>query len=92
MFSVALKSIAFAWQTNKRLLIILILLNIFQGSVIYLQFTSFSSIVDEIIKIKLDDFPKEITPADMLALEWMFDLSEITGEKKSVRKKLPVRR
>lgn len=53
MFSVSLKSIAFAWQTNKKLLITLILLNIFQGSVIYLQFTSFSSIVDEIIKIKL---------------------------------------
>ena len=52
MFSVALKSIAFAWQTNRNLLLLLILLNIFQGSVIYLQFTSFSSIVDEIIKIK----------------------------------------
>lgn len=53
MFSVALKSIAFAWQTNRTLLLLLILLNIFQGSVVYLQFTSFSSIVDEIIKIKL---------------------------------------
>lgn len=53
LFSVALKSIAFAWQTNRRLLVILILLNVFQGSIIYLQFTSFSAIVDEIIKIKL---------------------------------------
>ncbi len=53
MFSVAMKSIAFAWQTNRKLLIILILLNIFQGSIIYLQYTSFSNIVDEIIKIKL---------------------------------------
>jgi ABC-type multidrug transport system fused ATPase/permease subunit len=53
LFSVALKSIAFAWQTNRKLLCILILLNVFQGSVIYLQFTSFSAIVDEIIKIKL---------------------------------------
>jgi ABC-type multidrug transport system fused ATPase/permease subunit len=52
LFSVALKSIAFAWQTNRKLLIILIVLNIFQGSFIYLQFTSFSAIVDEIIKIK----------------------------------------
>jgi ATP-binding cassette subfamily B protein len=52
LFSVALKSIAFAWQTNRKLLLLLILLNIFQGSVIYLQFTSFSSIVDEIIEIK----------------------------------------
>ena len=53
MFSVAVKSIAFAWQTNRTLLLLLILLNIFQGSVVYLQFTSFSFIVDEIIKIKL---------------------------------------
>ncbi|MEO7992506.1 MAG: ABC transporter ATP-binding protein [Chryseolinea sp.] len=53
MFSVALKSIAFAWQTNRKLLIVLTLLNIFQGSIIYLQYTSFSNIVDEIIKIKL---------------------------------------
>src|SRR6478736_5358409 len=52
LFSVALKSIGFAWQTNRTLLVVLILLNIFQGSVIYLQFTSFSAIVDEIIKIK----------------------------------------
>jgi ABC-type multidrug transport system fused ATPase/permease subunit len=43
---------AFAWQTNRRLLLLLILLNIFQGSVVYLQFTSFSAIVDEIVKIK----------------------------------------
>ena len=52
MFTIAVKSIAFAWQTNRRLLLLLILINIFQGSVVYLQFTSFASIVDEIIKIK----------------------------------------
>src|SRR5687767_251859 len=52
IFTVALKSIGFAWQTNRKLLIILILLNIFQGSIVYLQFTSFASIVDEIIRIK----------------------------------------
>lgn len=52
MFSIAIKSIDFAWQTNRRLLILLLLFNIFQGAVVYLQFTSFSSIVDEIIKIK----------------------------------------
>src|SRR5882672_6964050 len=52
IFSVALKSIRFAWVTNKRLFLLLILLNAFQGAVVYLQFTSFSSIVDEIIKIK----------------------------------------
>ena len=52
IFSVALKSIRFAWVTNKSLFLLLILLNVFQGSVVYLQFTSFSAIVDEIIKIK----------------------------------------
>jgi ATP-binding cassette subfamily B protein len=52
MFSIAIKSIAFAWQTNRRLLILLMVFNIFQGAVVYLQFTSFASIVDEIIKIK----------------------------------------
>jgi ABC-type protease/lipase transport system fused ATPase/permease subunit len=39
MFAIAMKSISFAWQTNRALLIILIFLNIFQGSVVYLQFT-----------------------------------------------------
>jgi len=52
MFAIAIKSIAFAWQTNRRLLLLLIVFNIFQGSVVYLQFTSFAAIVDEIIKIK----------------------------------------
>jgi ABC-type multidrug transport system fused ATPase/permease subunit len=52
MFTIAIKSIDFAWQTNRRLLILLILFNIFQGAAVYLQFTSFASIVDEIIKIK----------------------------------------
>jgi len=49
---VAIKSLAFAWQTNQTLFLLLIVLNIFQGSVVYLQFTSFASIVDEIVKIK----------------------------------------
>ncbi len=52
IFSVAVKSVGFAWRTNKHLFLLLILLNIFQGSVVYLQFTSFSAIVDEIILIK----------------------------------------
>ncbi|KAI9432898.1 hypothetical protein F5148DRAFT_1295592 [Russula earlei] len=52
MFTIAMKSIAFAWQTNRKLLLTLIILNIFQGSIVYLQFTSFSSIVNEIIQIK----------------------------------------
>lgn len=52
IFGVAIRSLSFAWQTNRRLLLLLILLNIFQGSIVYLQFTSFSAIVDEIVKIK----------------------------------------
>src|ERR1700755_1733292 len=52
IFSVALKSIQFAWETNKTIFTTLIILNIFLGSIVYLQFTSFSSIVDEIILIK----------------------------------------
>lgn len=52
MFTIAMKSIRFAWQTNRRLLLLLILLNTIQGSIVYLQFSSFASIVDEIIKIK----------------------------------------
>src|SRR5688572_11463035 len=52
MFTIAIKSIGFAWQTNRKLLIILILINIFNGAVVYLQFSSFSAIVDEIINIK----------------------------------------
>ena len=51
IFTVALKSVGFAWQTNRKLLIILLLLNIFQGAIVYLQFSSFSAIVDEIVKI-----------------------------------------
>jgi ABC-type multidrug transport system fused ATPase/permease subunit len=51
VFTVAVKSIGFGWRTNKTLLLVLIGLNIFQGWVVYQQFTSFSSIVDEIIRI-----------------------------------------
>ena len=52
LFSVAIKSVGFAWRTNKVLFFLLIFLNIFQGAVVYLQFTSFSTIVDEIISIR----------------------------------------
>lgn len=52
LFSIAVKSISFAWQTNRSLFVMLILLNIFQGSIVYLQFASFSAIVDAIIRIK----------------------------------------
>jgi len=52
MFSIALKATRFAWDTDRNLLLILLALNIFQGAIVYLQFTSFSAIVDEIIRIK----------------------------------------
>jgi hypothetical protein len=52
IFSVTVRSIELAWRTNKGLFTLLLLLNIVQGSIVYLQFTSFSNIVDEIIRIK----------------------------------------
>ena len=52
IFTISMKSLAFAWQTNRTLFLALIALNIFMGSVVYLQFVSFSAIVDEIIRIK----------------------------------------
>jgi ABC-type multidrug transport system fused ATPase/permease subunit len=52
IFSVALQSVAFAWRTNKTLFVLLIVLNIFMGASVYLQFSSFSAIVDEIILIR----------------------------------------
>src|SRR5690349_21464763 len=52
VFSIAFKAITFAWTTNRSLFILLIVLNLFLGGIVYLQFTSFSHIVDEIIAIK----------------------------------------
>src|SRR5688572_10735253 len=52
MFTTAGKAIAFAWDTNRKLFLVLIMLYIFQGSVVFLQYTSFASIVDEIILIQ----------------------------------------
>ena len=52
LFAVVVKSIGFAWRTNRKLFLILILLNVFQGAIVYLQFASFSAIVDGIIGIK----------------------------------------
>lgn len=52
LFAVVVKSIGFAWRTNRKLFLTLIALNVFQGSVVYLQFASFSAIVDGIIGIK----------------------------------------
>lgn len=52
IFTVAIKSIGFAWRTNKFLFSLLLVLNVFMGASVYLQFTTFSAIVDEIIEIK----------------------------------------
>lgn len=52
LFAIAVKAIGFAWATKRPLFLWLILLNVFNGSIVYLQFTSFSSIVDEIIGIR----------------------------------------
>jgi ABC-type multidrug transport system fused ATPase/permease subunit len=73
IFSVALRSVAFAWQTNRKLFILLIVLNLFQGSVVYLQFTSFASIVDKIISIKLgyETFSSLITSSIILGLSFL---------------------
>ncbi|HEY3405124.1 MAG TPA: hypothetical protein VGK59_17165, partial [Ohtaekwangia sp.] len=52
LFAVALKAIGFALRTDRKLFLVLVLLNVFQGAVVYVQFISFSSIVDEIVRIK----------------------------------------
>lgn len=74
IFTVAMKSIAFAWQTNRKTLLLLIVLNFFQGAIVYLQFTSFSSIVDEIIRIKQgeDSMAALIRSSVMLGLSFLF--------------------
>jgi ABC-type multidrug transport system fused ATPase/permease subunit len=71
IFSVALKSVAFAWRTNKTLFVLLIVLNVFMGASVYLQFTSFSAIVDEIIRIKTG----ESTVENLIRLSVILGLS-----------------
>lgn len=53
---------------------LLIVLNFFQGAIVYLQFTSFSSIVDEIIRIKQgeDSMAALIRSSVMLGLSFLF--------------------
>lgn len=73
MFSIVLKSVAFAWETNRKLFIALLLLNIFLGSIVYVQFASFSSIVDTIIAIKQGtaSYQDLIRPAIILGLSFL---------------------
>jgi ABC-type multidrug transport system fused ATPase/permease subunit len=73
LFSVAFKSLAFAWQTNRTLFLLIITLNVFMGAVIYLQYTSFSSIVDHIIAIKQNrsDYDPLIGSSIILGLSFL---------------------
>ncbi|MBT1700815.1 ABC transporter ATP-binding protein/permease [Fulvivirgaceae bacterium PWU4] len=73
IFSVTIRSLSFAWQTNRRLLLLLIFLNVFQGAIVYLQFTSFSAIVDEIVRIKqgLSDTTGLIRSSVILGLSFL---------------------
>ena len=74
MFSTTLKAIGFAWRTDRKLLLILLSLNVFQGSIVYLQFTSFSSIVDNIIGIKQGtrEMNDLVQSSVILALSFLF--------------------
>jgi len=79
MFTIVFKSVAFAWETNRKLFLLLIGLNIFLGSIVYVQFASFSSIVDSIIAIKqgVADYNILIKPAIILGLSFL--LPSIAG-------------
>ncbi|MDQ2658511.1 MAG: hypothetical protein M3Y60_13895, partial [Bacteroidota bacterium] len=74
LFSVVIKAIGFAWRTNRKLFLILILLNVFQGAVVYQQFASFSAIVDAIIAIKsgVDATAELIRSSIILGLSFLF--------------------
>jgi ATP-binding cassette subfamily B protein len=74
LLTVVLKAIGFAWRTNRKLFILLIVLNIFQGSVIYLQFASFSAIVDAIIGMKqgINTTAELIESSVILGLSFLF--------------------
>lgn len=79
MFAIVFKSIVFAWETNRKLFLLLIGLNIFLGSVVYVQFASFSSIVDSIIAIRQGTatYSVLIKPAVILGLSFL--LPSIAG-------------
>jgi ABC-type multidrug transport system fused ATPase/permease subunit len=73
IFTVAVKSIRFAWETNKVVFTTLIVLNIFLGSIVYFQLTNFSSIVDEIVLIQQgkSTFANLVPYAILLALAFI---------------------
>jgi ATP-binding cassette subfamily B protein len=73
IFTVALRTIRFAWETNRVSFLIIMTLNIVMGSVVYLQYTSFANIVDEIIRIKegLSDYTPLIRSSIVLGLSFL---------------------
>ena len=79
VFSIAVKSIAFAWQTNRTLFLLLLALNVFQGAIVYLQFTSFSAIVDEIIGIKQGLITMEALIRSSIVLGFSFLVPTMVG-------------
>ena len=73
IFTIAIRAISFAWQTNRSLFLLIIFLNMLMGSVVYVQYSSFASIVDEIILIKqgLTDTTGLITASAILGLSFL---------------------
>jgi len=73
IFFVAMRSIQFAWETNKTIFVTLIGLNIFLGFIVYYQFIGFSGIVDEIILIKQgkSTFPNLVPHALVLGFAFL---------------------
>ena len=78
MFTTAGKAINFAWQTNRKLFLVLVVLYIFQGAIVYLQFTKFASIVDEIIRIKQGTGSLEVLVRNGIILGLSFLVPMIT--------------
>lgn len=79
MFTTAGKAINFAWQTNRKLFMVLVALYIFQGSIVYLQYTSFASIVNEIIRIQQGTGSMDVLIRTAIILGLSFLVPMITG-------------
>lgn len=79
LFAVSVKAIGFAWRTDRTLFLWLILLNVFNGSIVYLQFTSFSAIVDVIISIKRGTSTTDDLVQSAIVLGFSFLLPTLLG-------------
>ena len=73
IFTIALKAISFCVANEPETFLLIILLNIFMGAVVYVQYASFASIVDEIIRIKqgTSDISALITASTILGLSFL---------------------